>query len=132
MHIIGAALKKVFLQFFPNPTKLKKGQERDPYGVLKAWFAAGNTVDMLHDLADAKFTEELEQVAGLKKLVQAMGIAETETQVFMELVLHGLAEFEVLNKDFIHNKLIFRDFLTGSGLGEDDEDEARDMRDLFN
>lgn len=132
MHIIGAALKKVFLQYFPNPAKLKKGQERDPYGVLKAWFAAGNTVDLLHDLSDAKFAEELEGVAGLKKLVAAAGIAEADTLVFMELALHGLAEFEVLNKDFIQNKWVFKDFLTGSGLNDDDDVDERDMRDLFN
>lgn len=131
LHIIGAALKKIFLQFFPNPTKLKKGQERDPYGVLKAWFAAGNTVDVLNDLPNKKFTEELEQVAGLKKLVQNANIPDEETEVFMELALHGLAEFEVLNKDFLHNKWVFKDFLTDSGLG-DDEGDDRDMRDLFN
>ena len=130
LHIIGVALKKVFLQFFPNPAKLKKGQERDPYGVLKAWFAAGNTVDLLNDLPNDKFTLELEQVAGLKKLVENAKLDAVDLYTFMELALHGLAEFEVLNKDFILNKWVFKDFLTGSGLN--DEDEDRDMRDLFN
>jgi len=132
LHLIGQALKKVFLQYFPNPTKLKKGQERDPYGVVKAWFAAGNTVDLLHDLSDKKFAEELQQVAGMQRLVDNTGVEESDTRVFMELLLHGLAEFEVLNKDFILNKWVFKDFLTGSGLGDNDEDDARDMRDLFN
>ncbi len=31
--LLGQAVKKLFLQYFPNPDKLKKGQERDPYGV---------------------------------------------------------------------------------------------------
>lgn len=132
LHLIGQALKKVFLQYFPNPTKLKKGQERDPYGVVKAWFAAGNTVDLLHDLPDQKFAAELEQVAGLQRLVDNTGIEEGDTRVFMELLLHGLAEFEMLNKDFILNKWVFKDFLTGSGLNDNDEDDTRDMRDLFN
>ncbi len=130
LHIIGTAIKKMFLQYFPNPAKLKKGQERDPYGIVKAWFAAGNVVDLLNDLPDSKFAEELELVAGLKKMVSQAGIAEEDQRTFMELILHGLAEFEVLNKDFIHNKWVFKDFLTGSGL--DDEDDERDMRDLFN
>lgn len=129
LHLIGAAIKKVFLQYFPNPAKLKKGQERDPYGVLKAWFAGGNVVDMFHDLNDAKFEDELEQVAGLKKLAESAGADAAELHLFMELILHGLAEFEVLNKDFIQNKWVFKDFLTGSDLADDDD---RDMRDLFN
>ena len=130
LHIIGLAIKKVFLQFFPNPAKLKKGQERDPYGVIKAWFAAGNTVDLLNDLPEKKFEAELEQVAGLKKLTDAAGISKADTFVFMELLLHGLAEFEVLNKDFVYNKWVFKDFLTDSGL--DDDDDEPDMRDLLN
>lgn len=130
LHLIGQALKKVFLQYFPNPTKLKRGQERDPYGVLKAWFAAGNAVDLLTDLNAKKFFAELDQVAGLKKVAETSGADETELYTFMELALHGLAEFEVLSKEFIETKWVFRDFLTGNL--KDDEDDEKDMRDLFN
>ncbi len=131
LNIIGAALKKVFLKYFPNPTKLKKGRENDPYGVIKAWFAGGNTVDLLTDLPGKKFYQELEQVAGLRKVVQAAGIEEADTYVFMELVLNGLAEFEVLSKDFVQTKLVFKDFLTGN-LKDEDEDNNDDLRGLFN
>ena len=128
LNIIGAALKKVFLQYFPNPTKLKRGQERDPFGVVKAWFSAGNTVDLYTDLSGKKFYQELDQVAGLRKVAEAAGGDETEAYIFMELALHGLAEFEVLSKEFIQTKWVFKDFLTGNL--KDDED--KDMRDLFN
>ncbi len=128
LTIIGAALKKMFLQRFPNPAKLKRGQERDPYGVIKAWFAAGNKVDLLVDLPNNKFYQELEQVAGLRKLVEAAKIDETEVYTFMELVLHGLSESEVLSKEFLDNKWQFKDYLAGQLDAEDDDD----MRDLFN
>jgi magnesium chelatase subunit I len=119
LNIIGAAVKKVFLQFFPNPSKLKKGQERDPYGVIRAWFAAGNTVDLLTDLPNKKFFAELEQVAGLQKIAEKSAADELEIFTFMELALHGLAEFEVLNKEFINSTWVFKDFLTGN-LKDDD------------
>jgi magnesium chelatase subunit I len=128
LTIIGVALKKMFLQRFPNPAKLKRGQERDPYGVIKAWFAAGNAVDLLVDLPGKAFYQELEQVAGLRKIVEAAKVDETEVYTFMELVLHGLSEMEVLSKEFIDNKWQFKDFLAGK-LDADDDD---DMRDLFN
>ncbi|MBP6825709.1 MAG: magnesium chelatase [Saprospiraceae bacterium] len=128
LNIIGAAIKKVFLEFFPNPTKLKRGQERDPYGVVKAWFAAGNTVDLFTDLPNKKFYLELDQVAGLTKTAETAGVDKAEMYTFMELALHGLAEFEVLSKEFIQTKWVFKDFLTGNLKDEDDED----MRDLFN
>ncbi len=127
LNIIGAAVKKEFLKIFPNPTKLKKGQERDPYGTVRAWFAGGNSVDLLTDLPGKKFFLALDQVAGLKKIVENAKLDELETYTYMELVLHGLAEFEVLSKEFIETKWVFKDFLAGN-LKDDDVD----MRDLFN
>lgn len=129
LRLIGQAVKKTFLKHFPNPAKLRRGQEKDPYGVIKAWFSGGNTVDLLHRHKDHEFLQSLEQTAGLRKFVESHNIPPTEVPVFMELVLHGLAEFEVLNKEFILNRWTFKDFLADSGLGNTD-DEA-DMRDLL-
>ncbi len=127
LNLIGAAVKKVFLQYFPNPSKLKKGHERDPFGVLKAYFAAGNVVDLLTDLPGKKFKAELDKVAGLSKLAESSNADSADLQTFMELVLNGLAEFEVLNKDLVQSKWVFKDFLSGNLKDEDD-----DLRDLFN
>ena len=74
-----------------------------------------------------KFFLELDQVAGLKKIVENANLDELEIYTYMELVLHGLAEFEVLSKEFIETKWVFKDFLAGN-LKDDDVD----MRDLFN
>nr|MBP9874307.1 sigma 54-interacting transcriptional regulator [Haliscomenobacter sp.] len=41
IHLLGHAIKKLFLTFFPDPDKLRKGREKDPYGVVRAWFAGG-------------------------------------------------------------------------------------------
>jgi magnesium chelatase subunit I len=128
LNILGAALKKLFLQHFPNPNKLKKGQERDPYGVIKTWFSAGNTADLLTDYSNPLFVQELESVAGLKKFVEGYYSDPATLHTMMELALHGLAEFDVLSKTFLQNKWQFKDHLTGN-LNEEDED---DMRDLFN
>lgn len=129
LHLIGQAVKKVFLQYFPNPNKLKKGQERDPYGVLKAWFSAGNIVDLLTELDAKQYQKQLEAVAGLKKIVEDANIPAAESQTFMELVLHGLSEFDVLSKSFVQTKWVFKDHLTGT-MGSDDDDE--DLRGMFN
>lgn len=125
LHIIGQAVKKVFLQYFPNPSKLKRGQERDPFGVLKAYFAAGNSVDLLTDISDSKFQKTLDSVAGLRKFVEQIGVPEREYFTFMELCLFGLSEFEVLSKEVVQARWVFKDLLTGNIRDED-------MRDLFN
>ncbi len=129
LHLIGQAVKKVFLQYFPNPNKLKKGQERDPYGVLKAWFSAGNVVDLMTELDAKKFTQILEGVAGLKKIAEDSKTPNTELQTYMELVLHGLSEFDVLSKSFVQTRWVFKDHLTGA---LDDDGDDTDLRGMFN
>lgn len=128
LNIIGAAIKKVFLQYYPNPSKLKRGQERDPYGTIKAWFAGGNVVDLFTDLSNKEFYEKMDQVAGLRKIGEGAKIDPAEMYTFLELALHGLAEFEVLSKEFVQARWVFKDLLSGNLKDEDDED----MRDLFN
>lgn len=119
LNIIGAAMKKVFLTYFPNPTKLKRGQERDPFGTIKAWFSGGNVVDLMTELPDRNFRQELDRVAGLKKVAENAGVEQAEIYTFMELALHGLAEFEMLNKDVVQGGFSFKDFLTGDLKDED-------------
>ncbi len=129
LRLIGQAVKKTFLRYFPNPAKLRRGQEKDPYGVIKAWFSGGNTVDLLHQQTDREFLKQLERVAGLRKFVEAHRIPAEDASTFMELVLHGLAEMEVINKEFIVNRWTFKDFLADSGLGRGSDDP--DVRDLL-
>ncbi|MBK7408399.1 MAG: sigma 54-interacting transcriptional regulator [Saprospirales bacterium] len=121
ISLLGQAIKKLFLQYFPNPDKLKKGQERDPFGVIRTWFSAGHSVDMLNDASDADFKKALESVAGLGKLVESLGMPEEDRYLLMELALHGLAEFNVINKEFLESRFSFRDLL--AGMLDDDFDD---------
>lgn len=110
--LMSAAIKKVFLDHFPNPDKLKKGEERDPYGTIRAWFSGGNSVDLLNDSSDEDFRKTLDSVAGLRKLVEKqLNVKGEEAYTYMELVLHGLAEFNVVNKDVLEASFTFRDLL---------------------
>ncbi len=110
--LMSGAIKKVFLDHFPNPDKLKKGEERDPYGTIRAWFSGGNSVDLLNDSSDEEFRKTLDEVSGLRKLVEKqLDVKGEEAYTYMELVLHGLAEFNVVNKDVLEASFTFRDLL---------------------
>jgi magnesium chelatase subunit I len=125
MNLLGAALKKEFLEHFPHPEKLKKGQDSDPYGTIRAYFSGGNVVELLNDSSNKDFAKALEKVAGLRKFVEKHGnnIPAEEMPAYMELVLHGLAEFDVLSKDVLESKLSFRDLLANMWDNMDDDDE---------
>jgi len=126
MVLMNQAIKAMFLDHFSNPDRLKKGQDRDPYGATRAWFAAGNTIDLMNDCSDAEFHAALDKVAGLRKLVeQVMKIQGAEVYTYMELVLHGLTTFNILSKETLESSFSFRDVLANM-LGDDDlfdEDE---------
>ena len=112
-------VKKLFLQYFPNPDKLKKGKESDPYGTLRAWFAGGNEISLFNDSPDKDFKKELDKVAGLKKLAETADAPKDEIYTFMELIIHGLAEFEMVNKEMLDTKISFKDLLADM-FGDDD------------
>ncbi|MCG8330253.1 MAG: magnesium chelatase [Chitinophagales bacterium] len=124
--LMSGAIKKIFLKYFPDPDKLKQGQERDPYGTIRAWFSGGNTIDLNNDSSDKEFYETLEEVAGLRKLVERyLDVKGKDAYVFMELALHGLAELNVVNKEILEASFSFRDLLAGmldDDLFSDDDD----------
>ena len=121
--LLGQAIKKLFLQYFPSPDKLKKGQERDPFGTIRTWFSAGHSLDLLNDASDSDYHKQLDGVAGLHKLVESLGIPEENRYLFMELALHGLAEFNVLNKEYLESRFSFRDLLADMLHDDFDDDD---------
>ncbi len=126
VDLMGKAIKKMFLNHFPNPEKLKKGRERDPYGTVRAFFSGSNEVQLLNDDSDKDYKKALDSVAGLKSLVESQlpNLKGEELYTYMELALHGLAEFDIVNKDFVSNTFTFKDLLANMF---DDEDLFDDL-----
>jgi magnesium chelatase subunit I len=123
MKLMSAAIKDEFMVTFPNPEKLQKGQATDPYGTIRAWFSGGNEVDFLNDMGEKEFKKEIEKVAGLKKFVEQFGLPKEEIYTYMELVLHGLAAFNILSKDYLESRMSFTDPLASMFEEEDDDDD---------
>ena len=115
MSLIGEAVKEMFLEHFPHPDRLPQEEEpaRDPYGVIKSWFGGGNVVNLLNDSPDEEYKNELHKVAGLQKFVALHKLPKSTELTFMELVLHGLSEFNVISKNLVATTLTFEDSLAG-------------------
>ncbi|MCC6727281.1 MAG: magnesium chelatase [Saprospiraceae bacterium] len=123
LELIGDSIKDLFLKHFPDPDKLRKGRESDPYGIIKAWFSGGNAVNLLNDASEQDFRKELDRVAGLKRFVEGFDTPKESVYAFMELVLHGLSECNVINKNFVEATLTFNDSLADMLNEEDEEDD---------
>lgn len=113
LSLLFKSLRELFTEYFPNPNQKIRREAKDEYGVIKAWFAGGNTVDLINDAPDTEYINTLKSVAGLDKLTMGYMPADGQVPVFMELVLHGLSESEVIGKNILENSLNFSDPLSG-------------------
>jgi magnesium chelatase subunit I len=114
MQLFSSAIRSVFLEYFPNPEDVKRKSDKDPYGLIRAWFSGGNVIELLNEATEGEFRLAINKVQGLKKLVEANDIIEKEElYTFMELALHGLSEFQVVNKEILESSFSFGDLLSG-------------------
>lgn len=123
-HLIGKAVKTLFLQFFPSPERIKRKKEDNPYREIAAWFENGKHLELPHLLSDEDFDCELYHVDGLKTCVEKYhpGADERQKRLLAEFLLFGLSEYQVISRFDADDGMLFRDIL-GSILGEDDSEE---------
>src|SRR5690606_26329971 len=102
-RLIGSAVKTLFTQYFPHPEKAKKAKAGNPYAPMIDWFTAGNRLELTDNLTDSGYAAALKQVPGLYALVKDLPpkLAERQKVLLMEFVLHGLAEYSQINKDYL-------------------------------
>ncbi len=136
VNLVERSIRSQFIQYFPNPEKLKKRKpaekpEENPYKAVLAWFDKGNSLNLFLETKDQDKIQMLYKVNGLHALVTKYFNTgnEKETALLMELVLHGLAAHSLISKKIIDGKIEFKD-LMGSMLnlgtahfGEEDFNE---------
>ena len=106
-RLLSLAIRSTFTQYFPDPQPAKKQKEPkgskpkpSPYQPIINWFDKGNDLALLQEMPDAQLTNNLYKVDGLYALVKQLhpGADEPTTALYMEFVLHGLAEFSMISK----------------------------------
>jgi magnesium chelatase subunit I len=125
--LIGKAIKQLFARYFPDPERSKKAKTANPYTKITAWFTDGNTIDIADGLTISQYKKSLLTVDGLEELVKQFHpkLSENQTLLLMEFVLHGLAEYSQLSKNYLQGGFGFSDMfdsLFNSDLAEEDED----------
>ena len=113
MHLVDEAIKEFFLEHFPDPDKSQKLEEKDPYGITRAWFASGNHLDILNDDSEKVFRKKLDEVKGMDQILNGKTDSDEMKYLYKELILHGLAAFEVIGKNILDSKFSFSDPLAG-------------------
>ncbi len=123
--LISKSIKTIFQEYFPSPEKMKKSQSINPYQTIINWFGKGNMIDILNTLPDKEYEKTLKNIPGLKEVVHKyQPKADDRSQIlFMEFVLHGLAEHSMLSKFRLDEGLQFKDMLSSMFTLNDEEDD---------
>ena len=124
-QLIGKAIRAEFVQHFENPERLKsKDKEGNPqenaFSRITDWFERGKTIELPSDASDKEYQRILNGVDGLALFIDENmpDVRPLEKHLWMEFVLHGLAEYSKLSKNQMDEGLEFKD-LFGSMLNFD-------------
>lgn len=123
--LIGKAIKAQFSQLFPNPEKIKRNQETNPYQPIISWFGKNNELDLLDEYTNKQYKDTLNKVPGLRDLVTKYhpNTDEAARYLLMEFALFGLAEFSLLSKFRLEKGMQFKDMLSSMfTMSKEDED----------
>jgi magnesium chelatase subunit I len=129
LMLVSKAIRTLFVQYFPDPDKFKKlkNAKDNIYANVVLWFGI-NTLNLGNTSNSTDYAASLSSIDGLSELVGATvvgALSDQEKLLWMEFVLHGLAEYSLIAKTIDNSSLQFGDILSAlmSGSLDDLEDE---------
>ena len=116
--LIGQAIKRTFLRYFPKPdVKIKDDKDQETqesaYGKIIKWFARGNTIEISDKVSFEQYQNVLFRVTDLSELVKKIFNVNEEKDIAlgMEITLEGLHQHSMLSKRDLDTGTSYRDML---------------------
>jgi magnesium chelatase subunit I len=109
-HLIGRAIRTSFLNYFPDPERIKKKKEPNPYTSIIEWFTE-NDLELYVDDTAVEYRKKIDTIKGIHEVVKKyMGkLPDNEKYIAAELLLFGLSEFSQISKNVIDSSVLFKD-----------------------
>lgn len=130
--LIGRAVKNIFSNYFPDPSKKKN--DKSPYRPILNWFTSGNSIDIDQETDFQTYAAALKDVDGLQELVEKHFNAESSEELIttMEFVLEALHQHSMLGKDRLDHRTTYNDMMGSmlSSLGSVGDEDLDDLDDL--
>ncbi len=109
--LISDAIKALFTGYFPKIEKLEKEDYESPYQDLISWFFEESGFELLDDVSDKTYREQLDTIVPLHNLIKEYqpDIDEKDSYFMMEFLLWGLVEYKKLSKYRLSEGFRFKD-----------------------
>nr|WP_306350421.1 AAA family ATPase [Flavobacterium sp. '19STA2R22 D10 B1'] len=110
-HLINDAIHTLFPVYFPKIEKLERQEESSPYQEIIDWFFTETGFELLDDLTDEQYREQLDAIIPLTQLIQKYqpNLASEDIYFMKEFILWGLVEYNKLSKDRFIKGYQFKD-----------------------
>ncbi len=115
-NLIGAAVKSLFPEFFPEIEKLQKQDQETPYDAILSWFFnQQDGFELLDGLRNKEYQNILDAVSPLDDLLgeHQPKLTKEDSYFVKEFVLWALAEYKQLNKNRFTEGITFKDLYSG-------------------
>jgi len=118
-QLLSASIKTLFKDYFPEIQKLQHKDETTPYDDILEWFFEENNFELLDEMNDELYKNELDRIDPLKRLISKYqpDVDENERYFLKEFVLWALVEHKKLNKNRFTKGYKFND-LYGSYIND--------------
>ena len=109
--LLNSAIKTIFNTLFPEIKKLRKDDETSPYDAISEWFTTKEAVELLDDMDDLYFKEQLNSIVPLTSLIKKYQLNTTEKDIpfLQEFILWALSEHKILSKERFNTGYQFND-----------------------
>ena len=112
-QLIGEAIVTLFNERFPKITKLERPWSTSPYQELLDYFYQQAEFELLDELPDAEYQQQLDGIRPLVNLVRKYqpDVQGADRYFLMEFVLWAMVENKKLSKDRFTEGYQFKDLL---------------------
>lgn len=109
--LIGASIKTLFVENFPEIKKLEKQNAKSPYDDVINWFFDQSDFQILDELTNEQYQQLLDKVEPLEKLIQEYQPDTTKKDSYFmkEFILWALVEYKKLSKYRLSEGMRFKD-----------------------
>ena len=113
-NLISEGVKTIFLNFFPEISKLEKPNEVTPYDEILSWFVDnGGELFIGDEFTNKEYNNVIDEIKPLNKLIDkyCKDIKNEDINFVKEVLLWGLSSFKKLSKNRMLDGIEFKDSL---------------------
>jgi magnesium chelatase subunit I len=118
-NLIGASVKTLFADYFPQIEKLSRPDAKDEYHEIADWFFNESGFELQDDVTDEVYRKILDDVQPLEALIKKYqpNLVKEDRYFLKEFILWALVEHKKLSKERFADGIAFKD-LYGSYISK--------------